>query len=362
MTTPLVSAIVPVFNKGPYLNEAIASLRAQNYPNLEILVRDDGSSDNSASVMKELERTFPDLRFRLYFDSNRGASFSRNFLIERASGDLLCLMDADDQMAPGFITAAVSAVVSQHASVVYSDVELIGDRTGEWCPPAFDAYTIRYGNGLTTLSVLKKELWSAVGGYNVGLPFNEDWSFFINIAQLTTGFVKLPGKYFRYRQLNSGLYRSFVNENWSKNLAMVTLANSRLYPVEEIINAISELESISTAWQAKLADHATKHPGSPLPRILLALPAGRCGNFPLYQSLLEAALPLAEPEIRWVVHFLLARLFLQNDPKQAVHHLHSGRTLRPDLARFANPEIQTILSASHQPDNPQPKTTTPRPG
>jgi glycosyltransferase involved in cell wall biosynthesis len=346
MDSPLVTAIVPVFNKAPYLLEAIESLRAQAYPNLEILIRDDGSTDSSAVVMNELSSTFPDLRIRLFFDSNRGASFSRNFLIERAAGELLCLMDADDQMAAGFIPSAVSVISAQGASVVYSDVELIGDRTGEWCPPAFDAYTIRYGNGLTTLSVLKKSLWSQVGGYNVGLPFNEDWSFFINVAQRTNGFVKLPGKYFRYRQLNSGLYRSFVNEHWAKNLAMVTMANPRLYPVEEVLSAIDELETMPVAWQTKLADHAAKHPTSPLPRILLALPAGRSGNISLYQSLLEGALSLTDEENRWIVHFLLARLFMENDSPQALSHLHAGRMLRPDFARLANPEINKILSAS----------------
>lgn len=91
MTTPLVSCIVPVFNGEPYLHEALASIRAQTYRPLEIIVVDDGSADGT----KAIAQGFGDeVRYR--WQSNAGPATARNFGIGAARGDFIAFLDADD--------------------------------------------------------------------------------------------------------------------------------------------------------------------------------------------------------------------------------------------------------------------------
>jgi len=92
---PLVSIIMPVYNCERYLAEAIDSILKQTYENWELLVCDDNSSDNSAVVIEGYSRL--DKRITFFVNSeNRGAAYSRNFLINKSRGEFIALMDADD--------------------------------------------------------------------------------------------------------------------------------------------------------------------------------------------------------------------------------------------------------------------------
>lgn len=91
MTAPLVSCIVPVFNGAAYLQEALTSIRAQTYRSLEILVVDDGSTDETAAIA----RGFDDA-VRYLHQANTGPAAARNLGIASARGDFIAFLDADD--------------------------------------------------------------------------------------------------------------------------------------------------------------------------------------------------------------------------------------------------------------------------
>jgi glycosyltransferase involved in cell wall biosynthesis len=91
---PLISVIIPCYNHGKYLAEAIESVQAQNYANKEIIVVDDGSKDNT----KEITTSFSDVVYM--FQSNQGLSAARNTGIRRSNGEFLVFLDADDWLLP----------------------------------------------------------------------------------------------------------------------------------------------------------------------------------------------------------------------------------------------------------------------
>lgn len=93
---PKVSVLIPVFNNAPYLRAAIDSILVQTFDDFELLVIDDGSSDQSL----ELLNAYSDARVRVYSRPNRGMVATRNELIERSSGELIAIMDADDISHP----------------------------------------------------------------------------------------------------------------------------------------------------------------------------------------------------------------------------------------------------------------------
>jgi glycosyltransferase involved in cell wall biosynthesis len=89
---PLVSTIIPCFNQADFLPDAVASIRRQNYPAVEIIVIDDGSTDGSASVAAQLGGA--DLHY--FHQANQGLPGARNAGLERARGEIISFLDADD--------------------------------------------------------------------------------------------------------------------------------------------------------------------------------------------------------------------------------------------------------------------------
>ena len=339
---PLISIIIPVYNKGAYLQEALQSLLQQNYPNLEILIRDDGSTDNSASIINALPSEVQGASIRVFRTENMGASYSRNYLIERASSRIIILMDADDIMLPGLIEDALATMRETDSRIIYSDVELFGVKEGEWCPQPFDAFSIRYDNCLTSLAMLDRQIWEKTGGYDVGLPFNEDWSFFIRATQVTNKFHKIPKKYFRYRQTSAGLYHSYIQDNWSHNLSLVMLANPDLYPVGELLEAARSITAIPEDWVKKYEKFAAKYPERSLPQFVLGIIALSKQKNEDALNLIQRA-SLCSNEKEWLPLVYLAELIEKNDPMSALKLYNLARTKRPDTAVLVNPKIKSLI-------------------
>lgn len=97
----LVSIIVPIFNTAEYLRECLDSLKNQSYENLEIIMVNDGSTDNSAAICKEYCEK--DNRFSLIEQKNQGLGASRNIGLEHASGEYVCFVDSDDYVHEKYV-------------------------------------------------------------------------------------------------------------------------------------------------------------------------------------------------------------------------------------------------------------------
>jgi glycosyltransferase involved in cell wall biosynthesis len=109
-----ISVVIPSFNAASYLRRAVASLQETSYPNLEILVVDDGSSDGSYGLAQQLARECPGKINVLYHPgfTNRGASASRNLGIRQSTGGLICFLDADDYVFPHRFATVVPRLLS----------------------------------------------------------------------------------------------------------------------------------------------------------------------------------------------------------------------------------------------------------
>lgn len=97
---PLISVIVPIYNVGKYLRECLESLKKQTYPNLEIIMVNDGSTDNSETICKEYEQK--QSNFYYYDKTNGGLSDARNYGLEKATGEYIGFIDSDDYVSPLF--------------------------------------------------------------------------------------------------------------------------------------------------------------------------------------------------------------------------------------------------------------------
>lgn len=105
-----VSIIVPVYNAEKYLNRCLDSIRKQTYKNIEVLLVDDGSSDNSGSICDEYVRK--DIRFRVIHQRNFGQSIARNVALDYATGDYVLFVDADDYIELQTISILVKKIIN----------------------------------------------------------------------------------------------------------------------------------------------------------------------------------------------------------------------------------------------------------
>lgn len=112
---PKVSVIMPSYNSGRYIEQAINSVLHQSYRDLELLIIDDGSTDNSLKIIRERARQ--DQRIRLLFTNNQGSGAARNKGLDNARGDYYCFIDSDDYYNLDFLAKGM-AKVSQGADCV----------------------------------------------------------------------------------------------------------------------------------------------------------------------------------------------------------------------------------------------------
>jgi len=112
-TPPLVSIVAPCYNAEKYLEEAMHSLFAQDYPNFEVIVVDDGSTDNSLALLRQLQQTYD---FQLYSQANQGVSAALNHGLQHAKGLYVSTPDLDDVMLPHSIRVRAQ-YLDQHLNV-----------------------------------------------------------------------------------------------------------------------------------------------------------------------------------------------------------------------------------------------------
>lgn len=98
MKNRLVSVIIPLYNKEKAIRQTLNSVLNQTYTNIEIVIADDGSTDKSAFIVKELEKS--DSRIKYFYKPNGGVSSARNFGLSKANGEWIIFLDADDEMLP----------------------------------------------------------------------------------------------------------------------------------------------------------------------------------------------------------------------------------------------------------------------
>ena len=109
---PLVSIIMPTYNRAEWLPQSIGSVLAQDYQNWELIICDDGSVDDTGKVIK----SFNDPRIQYYHTENYGQSHAMNTALQYASGELVAFLDDDDQWLPRKLSLQVK-VLSQHPEV-----------------------------------------------------------------------------------------------------------------------------------------------------------------------------------------------------------------------------------------------------
>ena len=122
-----ISIIIPVYNASKYIEKCLYSIEQQTYKNLEIILVDDGSTDDSLDKCKQYSKRFHNIK--ILTQENRGSSVARNKGVKNATGTLFIFVDADDQLTPSAIEDLYYCVKKYNADVVVGTVNRIGEPT-----------------------------------------------------------------------------------------------------------------------------------------------------------------------------------------------------------------------------------------
>lgn len=202
-TAPLVSAVTASYNMGRYVAEAVDSILAQDYPHLECVVVDDGSTDDTPRV---LQRYASDARVTVIRQENSGQTTAKNRGLSAARGELIGFCDADNRWLPGKLSRQVPRLLERpEVGVVYGDAVLI-DGEGRPLPPP---RTRRHSGHITAkllvdnfvtfnTSLVPRRILEEVGGFDESLRMAIDYDLWLRIS-LKYEFVYLPEPLVAYR-------------------------------------------------------------------------------------------------------------------------------------------------------------------
>jgi glycosyltransferase involved in cell wall biosynthesis len=225
---PRVSVIIPCFNLGLYLGEAIESVRDQTFQELEIIVVDDGSTDpETIDILQQLTvEGVMVVRVR-----NQGPSAARNEGIQMASGEYILPLDADDLIAPTFLEHAVDFLDhNSEVGIVYGTVELFGDAQGPWPQPQFSVETILFENMIVASAVFRRDDWKLVGGYRLKMVYGwEDWDLWLSIVDLGRTVARLPEVALYYRIRNGSRTERMTMGQKLRMFFNLVMQHKRLY-------------------------------------------------------------------------------------------------------------------------------------
>lgn len=126
---PLVSIITPTYNRADFIEQAVNSVLAQTYANFELLIVDDGSTDNTRNL---LEPALADSRVRYFSQENQGQSIARNLALSKAKGDFVCFLDSDNYWPAEKLEQQVG-LFREHpdCDVIYGDIIVIDEKDRE---------------------------------------------------------------------------------------------------------------------------------------------------------------------------------------------------------------------------------------
>lgn len=185
---PLVSVIIPAWNAEATLLETLESAAAQTYPNIEIVIVDDGSTDRTAAIAAEFCEREP--RAKLVRQENRGLSAARNRGVQESSGPWIAPLDADDLWHPAKVEKQVRAALEAAEEpgfvyCLYRDIDARGYVLGSGPRTAFNGSAFQrliYQNTIHTL-LLSRSAAERVGGYDESLRASEDTMIQLAIAR-----------------------------------------------------------------------------------------------------------------------------------------------------------------------------------
>jgi len=236
----MVSIIIPAYNAQKYIGETLDSVLSQSYKDWELILVDDGSTDNTAEIIKE--KSEGENRIKYYYQKNLGVSTARNYGLKKSIGEFVAFLDADDVWLPLYLEKKVNYLLSHptigavNSKVTFIDGEskaIEGFAEGMRNEDVDGILTFNTKNKTTGPSgiLCRKECVKKIGGFNIKLSNTADKMFYLDLSKETT-IVNLDEFLWLYRFHDASMHKNILNmindyENYIQQLESKSYFNSK---------------------------------------------------------------------------------------------------------------------------------------
>lgn len=270
---PLVSVVVPYYNRADTIDDTLKSLLAQTFTNFEIVIVDDGSTDpDSVQKLKDIKAS--GFKAQFIFQQNQGVAAARNNGIKKARGKYIVCLDSDDMLDPTYIEKCTIILESSpDLSLVTTQMDVFGVIKERSKQGPYDPEYLFSDNMVITASEFKKEAWRVSGGYKSGIGY-EDWEFWMNLAANGYWGRLLGEPLFKYRTSVQSKYIEDKDMHW-KNIEDIRRYHPnykkkvrKLIAKHQYINNVIEPTSVFV----NLDQHSSYAGVGKKPNILITIP------------------------------------------------------------------------------------------
>tara|TARA_R110000850_G_scaffold102658_1_gene212013 strand:- start:5331 stop:6224 length:894 start_codon:yes stop_codon:yes gene_type:complete len=232
----LVSVLLPAFNRADYIRETVESVLLQDYPQVELIVVDDGSSDGTYEILLEYQREGKLKLLTHPGRANRGQSAALNLGLEHVSGEFIAILDSDDVFLPGKLHAQVDYLKAHpEVGLVYGMGEAV-DAEGRWLYDILAANHIEPNDPNTVLldcyfslpvnALVRRSVYDQVGGFEEAFRAAQDHDMLIRIAEKTR-LAFIPVKVFQYRRHGDSISNKGQRKRWENGFEILRRAEGR---------------------------------------------------------------------------------------------------------------------------------------
>jgi glycosyltransferase involved in cell wall biosynthesis len=209
-----VSIVIPCFNHGEFVQEAVESVTRAGRDDLELIVVDDGSTDER--TRKEMD-AISARGTKVLRQENKGLAAARNAGVLASQGEYIFPLDADDRLRSGWLEKGVGILHSDSKiGIVYGDAQCFGSRTNRWTVGPFETARLLRWNYIHASALCRRAVWEQNRGYDGTMPVQglEDWDFWLGALEHGWQFAYLPEVFFDYRQTEGSMIsKTYAFEN-----------------------------------------------------------------------------------------------------------------------------------------------------
>lgn len=240
---PLVSVIIPMYNASCYIEETIQSVLDQTWSNIEIIVVDDGSTDDSYDIVANIKSN----KIRLFHQDNKGAPKARNFGFLQSKGEYIQYLDADDLLSPSKIEQQLQALISSKKEIAFSTFYqyINGEIKPEWYNLQFtnqsydsaldlqvDLWRYFIPSYVPGCYLISRNLVERTGEWNKSLLKNQDGEYLARVFSHAAEIVFVPKEYVLWRLVENSISHTHSEKKAQsvidsyKSIATILLQNS----------------------------------------------------------------------------------------------------------------------------------------
>ena len=199
-SAPLVSVVIPLYNQGVFLEDSVMSVVNQSYPKWELIIVNDGSTDDSLETAQNLVQRYSDQPIIILNQDNKGKGFTRNRGVSESSGRYVCILDADDMLGSTYLDEAVSCLEQNQEAGWITPITLQFGRVHQiFYHFDFDLKVMLTVCPSPITSIFRRELWDEVEGFDETMTDREDWEFWIKAAEAGWSSLHTDTPQFMYR-------------------------------------------------------------------------------------------------------------------------------------------------------------------